>query len=158
MISVATEGGTVTNYSPRFSIRGMTGTFPPEVIEGMSKVTGTEGPKSKNEVANNLDAAPGAGDAGIPYNQQEGLTKYAPMQPIPPTKITKEKHTPLNPTSDVPVAHTWLPPASQLTTITASQTFKVQGLENTVSIYQMNANSNILTFPNPGSSCSQPYR
>ena len=135
MISTATEGGTVINYSDRFTLTGMTGVTPPNYVSAIPG--GTAGPATVNQVANNAGAAAPAAGAGtgdgVPYNLQTGLTKYAPMQPIPPTKITQKKVTPLFPTSAYTVAKTWLPQASIQTTITASQTFSVQSRENTVS-------------------------
>jgi hypothetical protein len=133
MISVARTGGTVINYSPRFSLSGMTGTFPVKVAEGIKKVTGTAGPPTVNNVAGNGASAPVDGDLfQVPYTMQTGLTRYAPMQPIPPTKITKSKATPLHPTSAFTIAKSILPIPSQQTTITQSQTFSVSSVENTV--------------------------
>ncbi|KAI9815556.1 MAG: hypothetical protein M1827_002690 [Pycnora praestabilis] len=133
MISVATAGGTVTNYSPRFSLTGMTGTFPANVIAGIATVTGTDGPPTENQVTSGDNAA-NSGPAGPftqAYNLQTGLTKYAPMQPIPPTSITAKSATPLYPTSAVIFAKTWLPRPSQVTTLTQSGTFSVSSMENT---------------------------
>ena len=137
MISVATAGGTITNYSPRFSLTGMTGSFPPNVLTGLKTVTGTAGPATENNVA---AANPGAGAGGpqgagfaVPYTLQTGLTKYAPMQPQPPTKITAKNASPLWPTSAVTYAQTWLPRPSQVTTFTQSATYSVSSRENTVS-------------------------
>ncbi len=132
--SVAAEGGTVTNYSPRFSLSKMTGIFQPAIIKALEGIKGTDGPETVNNVANTAGDIPGgAAMADIPYAQQEGLTKYAPMQPIPPTKITREKHTPLNSPSSVRMAKDFLPKAVIITTVTASQTRKFASMENTVS-------------------------
>ena len=137
MISVATAGGTITNYSPRFTLTGMTGSFPPNVLTGLKTVTGTSGPPTENNVA---AANPGAGAGGpqgagfaVPYTLQTGLTRYAPMQPQPPTKITAKNPSPLFPTSAVTYAQTFLPRPSQVTTFTQSGTYSVASRENTVS-------------------------
>ena len=125
------------NYSDRFTLTGMTGITPPAFVTAVTALNGvTDGPPTLNQVSN-ADNAPGGGaaDAGaftIPYNLQTGLTKYAPMQPIPPTKITQKNYTPLYPTSAVIVATTFLGQPSLLTTLTASQTFSVSSMENTV--------------------------
>lgn len=134
MISVSTEGGQVINYSDRFTLTGMTGTFPANVITGLASVTGTAGPATDNQVSNGNPAASAAagGAFTVAYHLQTGLTKYAPMQPVPPTKITAKKPTPLNPTSAYTIATTYMPRASVLTTLTASQTFSVSSMENTV--------------------------
>jgi hypothetical protein len=132
--STAAKGGTVTNFSPRFSLSGMTGKFPPEVIKGMDGVTGTDGPARLDETSDGAAANPADGDYGVEYTMQTGPTRYAPMQPIPPTKITKKEAKPLHPTSAFTIATTFLPPPKiHQTTITQSQTYSVKSRENTVS-------------------------
>lgn len=139
MISVATAGGTITNYSPRFSLTGMTGSFPPGVLTGLKTVSGTAGPATENNVAAKQPGAGAGGPQGagfaVPYTLQTGLTKYAPMQPQPPTKITARNASPLWPTSGVTYAQTWLPRPSQVTTFTQSATYAVTSRENSVSKY-----------------------
>ena len=134
MISVATAGGTVTNYSKRFTLTGMTGTFSQTVKTGLLTVSGTTGP----DTVNNVVAAAGNsavedGVWGTPYNLQTGLTKYAPMKPVPPTAITATNTSPLWPTSSVVLASTFLPIPSVLTTLTQPQTFRAASHANTVS-------------------------
>lgn len=142
MVSVATEGGQVINYSNRFSMTGMTGTTPPTALTAITALNGaTAGPATVNQVSNGAaaggaaGAAPEAGVWTVPYQLQTGLTKYAPMQPVPPTKITKKNATPLHPTSAYTIATTFMGPAKMLTTLTASQTFSVSSMENTVSSF-----------------------
>jgi hypothetical protein len=60
------------------------------------------------------------------------LTRYAPMIPQPPTKITATNTKPLYPTSSVQIAKSHLPIPKVQTTITQSQTFSVSSRENTV--------------------------
>lgn len=133
MESVATVGGTVINYSKRFSLTGMTGTFPQAVLDGMEDVTGLDGPPTKNDVAGQQASQTIAeGLYGVPYNEQTGPTKYCPMQPLPPTKIIKDKPTPLWPTSGVTFAKTFMPTPQQVTTLTLAQTFSVASRMNDV--------------------------
>ncbi|TKA52460.1 hypothetical protein B0A49_11990 [Cryomyces minteri] len=136
MISVATQGGTITNFSPRFTLTGMTGTFPPNVIAGMATVQGTDGPPAIDAIAN----APVAGGAAgavqpaaytVPYDLQTGLTRYAPMQQVPPTKITKKVPTPLFPTSAYTIATTPMARPTVVTTLVLSRTFSLSNRENT---------------------------
>ncbi|KAL9527403.1 Cell wall synthesis protein [Sphaerulina musiva] len=136
MISTAKEGGTVTNFSGRFSIEGLTGTTAANAVTGAQAVTGTDGPDTIDNVANDAAAAApaaGAGDDmyGIAYADQSGLTKYAPMQGVPPTKITAQNFSPKYPTSSVSIATTWLPKPTVQTTMTQTQTFSVSSMENT---------------------------
>lgn len=138
MISTATAGGTVTNFSNRFTLTGMTGSFPPDVIVSNKNIVGTAGPATVNQVAEAPAAGKGTIDAGAwgtPYDEQLGPTRYAPMQPIPGTKITATNTKPLWPTSSVPIATTFLPPlgAKLVTTQTQPQTYKAASHANTVS-------------------------
>lgn len=143
MISTAKDGGTITNYSDRFTITGMKGNTPPQFLSAISGLSSTDVPETQNNIAANAaagaDPAAGAaaGAAGglysIPYADQTGLTKYAPMQSVPPTKITMKGYKPLYPTSSYKIAKTALPPGTIATTITQSQTFSVAIQENTVS-------------------------
>ena len=137
MISTATAGGTVTNYSDRFTLTGMTGVFSTTIQTALATVSGTTGPATVNNVAAAGAAAGAAGTAadgafGTPYNLQTGLTKYAPMQPVPPTSITATNTSPLWPTSSVVLASTFLPIPSIATTITQANTFSVSSHANTV--------------------------
>lgn len=135
MISTAAAGGTVTNYSNRFTLTGMTGTFSAAVTADLLTVSGTTGPDTVNNVAG-AGAGSAAVDQGVwgtPYNLQTGLTKYAPMQPVPPTAITATNTSPLWPTSSVVLASTFLPIPSIVTTQTQPGTHIVSSHANTVS-------------------------
>jgi hypothetical protein len=133
--STAAKGGTIINYSPRFSLSGMVGTFPQTVLDGMKNVDGTDGPAKVDQTSDG--AAPGvAADSAfaVDYTMQTGPTRYAPMQPVPPTKITKKNATPMHPTSGFTIATTFMGKPNIQTTITQSQTFSVSSQENPVSI------------------------
>ena len=123
--SVGTTGTQVINYSDRFTLAGMTGTFPPGVQAGIKTVSGTNGPPSTNQEAPAAGAgAQGAqGDYAVTYTAQTGLIKYAPMQIPPGTKITAKAVKPRYPTSSVTIAKTFLPTPKQTTTMTASLTY-----------------------------------
>ena len=113
----------------------MTGTFPPNVEAGIQGITGTNGPATENNVVNNADPAAGAGaeNFGQAYSLQTGLTKYAPMQKKPGTKITAKTASMQYPTSSFNIATTALPTPKQVTTVTQSATYSAQSIENTVS-------------------------
>lgn len=133
----ATAGGTVTNYSPRFSISGMTGTFPGNVLAGLKKVKGTAGPPTESNI---VDPGSGSGsgtpeDSGIyaiPFPSQSGNVMYAPMQGRPGSKITAKAASPRYQTSSVRIATTFLAPPRQTTTFTKSLTISVESRENLV--------------------------
>lgn len=126
MQSVGKDGSQVINYSDRFTLSGMTGTFPPTYQAAIAKITGTTGPASTNQEA--PAAAGGAqgaqGDYAVTYTAQTGLIKYAPMQIPPGTKITAKNVSPRYPTSSVQIAKAFLPTPKQTTTMTASLTVK----------------------------------
>jgi len=132
MISTAAAGGTVTNYSNRFTLTGMAGTFSQAVTNALLTVSGTTGPDTVNDVTGTSGTtAVEEGAWGTPYNLQTGLTRYAPMQPVPPTAITATNVSPLWPTSSVSLASTYLAIPSIVTTLTQPQTFSVSSHANT---------------------------
>jgi hypothetical protein len=133
MIATAKTGGTLTVYSPRFSYSGQKGKFKDIVLTGMKTVKGNAGPPSVDATTKN--GAPVAPDAelfDVDYAMQTGPTRYAPMQPIPGTKVTKKDAKPQYPTSSVPIAKSHLPIPTIETTVTQSQTHKVSSVANTV--------------------------
>ena len=138
MLSVAKAGGTIWNYSDRFTLTGMTGVFSTTVTTGLRSVTDTTGPPTVNNIVTAVapGAAPTEADQfAIPYNMQTGTIRYAPMQPIPGSKITKTNTAPLWPTSSVSHATAPLPIATIATTITQAGTFSTASHPNTVSFY-----------------------
>jgi hypothetical protein len=142
-MGVGKTGGTYTAYSDRFSYSGMKGTFNDIVKAGVKDISGTKGPDAvdttvapgANPAAPGVPAAPDAAEFDVEYTMQTGLTRYAPMQPVPLTKITaKGTPKPLFPTSSVEIAKTRLPIPKVQTTVTQSQTYSVSSRENTVRI------------------------
>ena len=134
MISTTT-GGVVINYSDRFSLSGMSGTFPPSVQTAVKSVKDTKGPETDNQIQDPKAAggAGGGGADGTPYSMQTGATKFAPMQKKPGTKITAKSPQPLYPTSSAKIATTALPTPKQVTTVTQTATYAVSSQENQVS-------------------------
>jgi Yeast cell wall synthesis protein KRE9/KNH1 len=133
----AATGGVVTNFSPRFSLTGMTGVFPPAVTAGLKTVSGTDGPDTINQVTSpqvgaNPAAPAGAAEFDVPYTMQTGQVKYAPMPMIPGTKITAKNRSPQHPTSAYTVYRTGQGPPNAITTMTDIQTFVVSSREATV--------------------------
>lgn len=159
MVATATKGGTLTVYSDRFSMSGMTGKFDDTVATALKKVSGTNGPDSKDETSSGdaANAQPADSMFDVEYTMQTGATRYAPMQPMPGTKITKKTASPMYPTSSVPIAKTKLPIPTILVTITQSRTHSVSSMVNTVrhpSHHHLIACTYMLFFL--GCSCSQP--
>ncbi|KAJ9625381.1 Cell wall synthesis protein kre9 precursor [Knufia peltigerae] len=141
-ISAAT-GGTVVNFSNRFSLTSMTGTFPAAVTTGLKSVTGTKGPATQNNIqsaqnpaagAGGADAAPANGNSvySVPYTLQTGTIRYAPMPPRAPTKITAKAASPQWPTSAYTVYKSNVGTPNAVTTHTEVLTFSVSSREATV--------------------------
>ncbi|EXJ84936.1 hypothetical protein A1O3_05611 [Capronia epimyces CBS 606.96] len=137
-ISAAT-GGTVINYSDRFSLRSMTGTFPAAVQAGLKTVTGTAGPADVNNIqaaqaGDTQDTAPanGASEYDVPYTLQTGSIRYAPMPPQAQTKITAKNASPQWPSSSYTVYKTIAGSPNAATTHTATVTFHTSSREATV--------------------------
>ncbi|KAJ4291949.1 Cell wall synthesis protein kre9 precursor [Kalmusia sp. IMI 367209] len=139
IVATAKKGGTLTVFSDRFSFTGMTGSFSSAFTTAMKDVTGTDGPKDVDAtVGDTADASsPADEEFEVDYTMQTGATRYAPMQPVPQTKITAKAAKPQYPTSSVAIAKTKLPIPSIQTTITQSQTHKVSSIENTVAAAPM---------------------
>ncbi|KAJ9502585.1 Cell wall synthesis protein kre9 precursor [Exophiala xenobiotica] len=140
-ISAAT-GGTVINFSDRFSLTGMTGTFPAAVTAGLKTVTGTAGPATQNNVQSSQNNAPAAGadaipangasEYSVPYTMQTATIRYAPMPPKAQTKITAKNASPQWPTSAYTVYQTNVGTPNAVTTHTEVFTFSVSSREATV--------------------------
>lgn len=120
--STTTTGGDTIHYSERFSLTGMTGTL--QATSG-----GDETPP--NPVVNlNLNINPLTANT-VPYTLQTGLTKYAPMQQQPVSKVTlplsaSRRH----PTSAVSYFTTYSQQPIQITTITPSITYSISQYVN----------------------------
>lgn len=154
MISTSIDGGTITTYSPRFSLTDMTGTFAPAIERAARQIDGTHSLETQNNIVPReaqgavpvapaaaagaaAPAAPAgtAGAYGVPYSQQlsqNALTFYAPMQGHPGTKITAAAASLRYPTSSYSVYKTFAQPPKQTTTQTMSNTFSVKSQENPV--------------------------
>lgn len=124
----------MTNYSPRFSISGMTGTFPANVLAGIKNVKGTAGPPTENNVVDpgSSSGTPEDSVYAIPFPSQSAKIMYAPMQGRPGSKITAKTASPRYQTSSVQIATTFLAPPVQTTTFTKSLTISVESQENLV--------------------------
>ena len=139
VISAAT-GGTIINFSDRFSLTGMDGVFPAAVTTGLKSVSGSKGPETVNQISSPQNAAPGADTAaaggaayGTPYTLQSGDIRYAPMPPMAPTKITAKGKSMQYPTSAYTVYQTEVGSPNAITTNTAPVTFSTLSREATVS-------------------------
>jgi hypothetical protein len=154
------EKSSVINYSQRFTLEHMTGSFSELVQQGLFSLTnGTQGHDElkKRQAAGAVGAigAAGAGaaapavaaapaaaapeaetDAGmytVPYPLQvTGLTKYAPMPKHPGTTITAKSLPPQFPASTYVVATTILPIPTWQTTLAATATDSTSSIENPV--------------------------
>ncbi|KAF2442996.1 beta-1,6-glucan boisynthesis protein-like protein [Karstenula rhodostoma CBS 690.94] len=139
IIAAGSKGGTYTVFSDRFSYKDMKSSFSAALTSALSTVKDTTGPAAVDTtVKDPADVSDVADDEyDVEYTMQTGATRFAPMQPVPPTKITAKQAKPLYPTSSVKIATAALPIPSVQTTITQSQTHKVTSMENTVAAAPM---------------------
>lgn len=138
-------GGTVINYSSRFTLSDMTGQFSAAVIAGLAKVSGTAGPATQNNIVSPQNAGPQAsvagGAFGVAYTLQTGPIRYAPMAVQAPSQITAKGNARQYPTSGYSV---WMrsgmpgPNASQ--TVTQPYTYSTHSVEPTVSTHSIPSN------------------
>lgn len=135
MVAVGRTGGQLTTYSDRFSYSGMTGSWGANVKKALDDLDTTSGPTTKDTTSNPAAGADAGanGDFDVAYTMQTGTIRYAPMQPVPPKKITATNTKPLYPASSFTIATTALPIPSIQKTITQSQTLTFSSVENTVS-------------------------
>lgn len=115
----------------------MTGSFSPTVINGIPSAmypTDSFPPAHMDESHEELRKRQVAGPFTIPYQLQTGPTRYAPMAKKPGSTIPVGTPTPQYPTSAYSVATTYLPQATVQMTLSASETYSVISIENTVSI------------------------
>ena len=129
------------NYSSRFTLSDMTGTFSAAVEAGLADVSGTDGPASDNQIADPQNAAPAGGASAaaggpeyqVPYSMQTGPIRYAPMAVRAPSKITAKGDARQYPTSDYSIwRRTGMPAPVPTQTITDVFTYSVQSMEATV--------------------------
>ncbi|EWC44473.1 hypothetical protein DRE_06741 [Drechslerella stenobrocha 248] len=120
--------GTVVNYSQRFAMTGMVGVFTPPQIQA-NAVGDTTPPKAEHPVRP-LVLDPEGGQYAVPYNQQSGDVRYAPMQPRPGSVITANKMKRLNPTSAYTVFTTKGPAPGVTTTVTQPMTYALTTVVN----------------------------
>ncbi|ODM20505.1 hypothetical protein SI65_03558 [Aspergillus cristatus] len=132
----------VINYSSRFSLTDMTGSFSPRVADGIHSIRNIsgaplredqehEGFQKRQAVGAPAAAATGLGAHTIPYELQTGLTWYAPMAKRPGKTIPPGKPTPQHPTSHYSIATAYLGAPTVQTTVSATDTYKVTNVENT---------------------------
>ncbi|KAI1609331.1 hypothetical protein EDD37DRAFT_612858 [Exophiala viscosa] len=133
-ISAAT-GGTVINFSDRFTLSGMTGTFSTTVTEGLATISGTDGPATENNIddtTTDTTTAVAAGEYTVAYTLQTGTIRYAPMPPMAQTSITAKNASPQWPTSAYTVYKTVAGTPNAATTNTLALTFSTSSREATV--------------------------
>jgi len=124
----------VINYSKRFSLTEMVGTFSDRVQQGILSISDDNGPSLQSEEHDDLRRRQDEAMFAVPYQEQlTGVTRYAPMAKLPGTAITAKTVSRQFPTSAYAVAVTFLPTPHIETTITASPSFSTSSIENTAS-------------------------
>ncbi|KKK13859.1 hypothetical protein ARAM_001536 [Aspergillus rambellii] len=114
----------VVNFSERFTLTDMTGSFPPRLQATKSDFsTDTEDILQKRRVV--------VDPFTVPYSLQTGPTRYAPMAKRPGTAIATTSPVPQYPASPYNIATHYLEPATVLTTLTATDTRTLIDMENT---------------------------
>jgi hypothetical protein len=121
-------------YSKRFTLTDMTGSFSPTVSAALESISTTDGPPSSDRLGKR-QADPAAVPAlhDVPYPDQTGSIRYAPMAKQPGTKISLDSAEPQFPTSEHTIATTFLPTPAIETTISVAAPKTVISMENTVS-------------------------
>lgn len=122
--SVLGNGGYMIRYTERFRLLDMTGTYEPS----------GSGLPPDGETDDSADAAANQGSISasfsIPYTEQTGKTRYAPMQLQPGSAITVSTWSRRFPSSDVTYYSTFLASPNVLSTVTAGWSYSVTSLIN----------------------------
>ncbi|GKZ22818.1 hypothetical protein AbraIFM66951_006612 [Aspergillus brasiliensis] len=137
-LRIAASGpeASVVNYSDRFTLTNMTGSFSPTIMNGIYSAlysTDPSPPGHEDENHEELRKRQVAGPYTIPYQLQTGPTRYAPMAKKPGSTIPAGTPTPQYPASAYSIATTYLPQATVQVTLSASETYSVISIENTAS-------------------------
>lgn len=138
----------VVNFSPRFTLTQMTGSFPPKVMDGIRSVLDSSdysaelrkrqvGPGGVGGGGDGSDATAteATGQFTVPYAMQTGPTRYAPMPKKPGSTIPSRSPSRQYPTSAYDIATTYLPKPTVEATVTAPVTYSTSSIENTVCIH-----------------------
>ncbi|RAL06234.1 putative beta-1,6-glucan biosynthesis protein (Knh1) [Aspergillus ibericus CBS 121593] len=124
----------VVNYSDRFTLTNMTGSFSPLIIHGIHSALHSPGSSAnEGEEHEELRKRQMVGSYTIPYPLQTGPTRYAPMAKKPGSTIPAGSPTPQFSASPYTIATTYLPAATVQVTLSASETYSVVSIENTAS-------------------------
>lgn len=110
----------------------MTGSFSEKVKGGLDTVSSTDGPEARHDVHVQRRAGAPAQHT-VPYQDQTGSIRYAPMAKTPPTKISVKTATRQHPTSSFDIATDFLSSPTVQTTLSAAGGSSVKPVENTVS-------------------------
>ncbi|SCV03411.1 LANO_0G03972g1_1 [Lachancea nothofagi CBS 11611] len=125
---ISDDGGNLMQsiqYSPRFLLSSMAGTITPTVST-------TSQPA--NQVQYNTETNKATGDISksftIPYTEQTGPTRYAPMQMQPSGSVTATTWTRRFATSSVTYYSTFYPSQEQVSTITPGWSYTITSAVN----------------------------
>ncbi|GFF56768.1 cell wall synthesis protein KNH1 [Aspergillus udagawae] len=119
------------NFSNRFTLNNMTGSFPPYLVEEIRSLSDPDGSAVKEDLRKRVVGAAYT----VPYPLQSGLTRYAPMAKEPGSTIPAKTKAPAPQFSAslYTIATTWLPRATVQATLSATVTYSVVSVENTAS-------------------------
>lgn len=136
----------VVNFSLRFTLTHMTGSFSPKVMDGIRSVLDSSdysaelrkrqiGPGGVGGGVDDPDVtAEATGQFTVPYAMQTGPMRYAPMPKKPGSTIPSRSPSRQYPTSAYDIATTYLPKPTVEATVTAPLTYSTSSIENTVCI------------------------
>ncbi|RHZ58465.1 putative beta-1,6-glucan biosynthesis protein (Knh1) [Aspergillus thermomutatus] len=117
------------NFSNRFTLSNMTGSFPPHLVDEIRSLSDPDGSAVKKDLRKRVVEAAYT----VPYALQSGPTRYAPMAKKPGSTIPTKAPSPQFSASLYTIATTWLPPATVQATLSATATYSVVSVENTAS-------------------------
>lgn len=130
MYTTFDDGSTTISYSGRFELTGMTGPTATYVVtatgnapDGQTSTTGAAGSTSVDSRS-----------FTVPYTEQTGIYRYAPMQTQPGSTVTAKTWTTRYPTSAYTVFTSAASPADIVTTITPGWDYTPESAANWASV------------------------
>lgn len=125
--------GTSIHYSERFTLSGMSGSATTQVLDGSPVtlvLTDTEAAPSPQVSVGDDNKPLDSASFLVPYTEQTGKTRYAPMQLQPGTTVTMTAWTRQFPTSSVLYALTFMSKPYQKTTKTPGWSYTMMSAPN----------------------------
>lgn len=125
--------GYTIHYTPRFKLTGMEGTATFTFAASLLSVTG-DAPSPQLDVGGDATSAIDSKSFTVPYTEQTGRTRYAPMQTQPGSSISHSMYSTRHATSAYTPYSSLSPSPNVYSTITPGWSYTVTSVYNTAAV------------------------